>query len=51
MFYFVIIVIFIVSLIFALRSAIRLGDKPSIKDVKKSLDKDRVIFKGHSSSV
>lgn len=51
MFYFVIIIIFIISLILALRSVRRLGDKPSIRDVKKSLDKDRVIFKGHSSSV
>jgi len=50
MFYAILFLIFVISLLLALHSAKRLGEKPSIKDVKKSLDKDRVIFKSHSSS-
>jgi hypothetical protein len=45
-----VIVLFIISFILALRASRRLMEKPSIKDVKKSLDKHRVIFRGHSSS-
>lgn len=50
MFYIVVLIILIVSFILALKSAKNLNDKPAIKEVKKSLDKDRVIFQNHSSS-
>ena len=42
--------ILIVSFILALRSLKNLDEKPEIGDVKKSLDKSRVIFHSHSSS-
>jgi hypothetical protein len=42
------IILLIVSFVLAVKSARKLNDKPSIKDVKRSLDKDRVIY--HSSS-
>jgi hypothetical protein len=50
MFIFAIIIIFIISLILAFRSIRTLNEKPGIKAVKKSLDKDRVIYHSHSSS-
>jgi hypothetical protein len=40
----------IVSFLLALRSLKTFNEKPDIKDVKKSLDKDRIIFQSHSSS-
>jgi len=40
----------IISFLFALRSLKTYNAKPNIKDVKKSLDKDRIILQSHSSS-
>ncbi len=48
MFVTITVLLFILSFILALRSAAKLGEKPSIKNVKKSIDKDKIIF--HSSS-
>lgn len=42
-------VILLISFILALFSLKSLNEKPGIKDVKKSLDKERVIYRGHSS--
>lgn len=50
MFIFVVLIIFIISFLLALKSARTINEKPETKDVKKSLDKDRVIFQSHSSS-
>ena len=50
MFYIVLLIILLVSFLLALKSARKLNEKPAIKEVKKSLDKDRVIFQNHSSS-
>jgi len=46
----IIIVLFLISFFLAINSARKIGEKPKIGDVKKSLDKHRVIFKGQSSS-
>lgn len=45
----IVIVLLIISFLLAIRSAVRLNEKPEISDVKKSLDKNRVIFHSHSS--
>lgn len=50
MFIFAVILIFIVSFILALRSVKTIGDKPKVTEVKKSIDKDRIVFQTHSSS-
>ena len=50
MFYIVLFIILLISFLLALKSAKNLNEKPAIKEVKKSLDKDRVIFQNHSSS-
>lgn len=50
MFILIVILLFIVSLLLSFRSLKTLNDKPGVGEVKKSLDKDRIIFKGHSSS-
>lgn len=50
MFIFIVLALFIVSFVLALRSIKTVNEKPGIKDVKKSLDKNRVIFHSHSSS-
>lgn len=50
MLYQIIVIIFIISLILALRSLKSLNEKPKISDVKKGLDKDRVISQSRSSS-
>lgn len=42
-------VILLISFILALFSLKSLNEKPGIKEIKKSLDKDRVIYRGHSS--
>lgn len=42
-------IILFISFILALFSLKSLNEKPGIKDVKKSLDKERVIYRGHSS--
>ena len=51
MFYLVVLIILIISFLLALKSAKSVNEKPAIKEVKKSLDKDRVIFQNHPSSV
>jgi len=45
----IILVILLISFILALYSLKSLNEKPGIKEVKKSLDKERVIYRGHSS--
>lgn len=52
MFLAIVIILFIVSFLLALKSLKTVNEKPQIKDVKKSLDKNRVIFQSqnHSSS-
>jgi len=47
MFLAAIIIIFLISFLLALRSLKSLNEKPKIGHVKKSLDKERVIY--HSS--
>jgi len=44
------IVLFIVSFLLALKSMRKINEKPEIESVKKSLDKNKVIFQSHSSS-
>lgn len=50
MFYFIILILLIVSFVLALKSLKSIGDKPKISEVKKSLDKNRIVFQSHSSS-
>lgn len=50
MFLGVILILLVVSFLLALRSTRTVNQKPEVKDVKRSLDKDRVIYHGHSSS-
>ena len=50
MFIIAILIIFIVSFILALRSLRTLNEKPGIKAIKRSLDKNRVIYHARSSS-
>jgi hypothetical protein len=50
MFIFAVIVIFIIAFVLALKSLKTLNEKPGIKAVKRSLDKDRVIYHSRSSS-
>ncbi len=45
----IVLVILLISFLLALYSLKNLNEKPGIKDVKKSLDKERVIYRGHSS--
>ncbi|KKP81082.1 MAG: hypothetical protein UR81_C0007G0008 [Candidatus Levybacteria bacterium GW2011_GWB1_35_5] len=45
----IILVILLISFILALYSLKSLNEKPGIKEIKKSLDKERVIYRGHSS--
>ncbi len=45
----IILTILLISFILALYSLKSLNEKPGIKEVKKSLDKERVIYRGHSS--
>lgn len=45
----IILVILLISFILALYSLESLNEKPGIKEIKKSLDKERVIYRGHSS--
>ena len=49
MFLIVIIILLIISFVLALKSMKGLNEKPGIKTVKRSLDKDRVIFHSRSS--
>lgn len=50
MFIQIVVVLFIISFFWALKSVKTVNEKPEVKDVKKSLDKNRVIFHSHSSS-
>lgn len=50
MFIQIVILLFIISFLLALRSLKFVNEKPEVGDVKKSLDKNRVIFHSHSSS-
>ena len=45
----IVLVILLISFLLALYSLKNLNEKPGIKDVKKSLDKERVIYRGYSS--
>lgn len=49
MFLMAVTIIFILSFVLAVYSLKSLNEKPPIKDVKRSLDKHRIIFHGHSS--
>jgi len=49
MFFGIVFIIFIVSFILALRSLTTVNEKPEVKDVKKSLDKHRIIYHSQSS--
>jgi hypothetical protein len=42
------ILLLILSLVLAIKSARKINEKPSVKNVKKSLDKDRIIFQSSS---
>jgi hypothetical protein len=48
MFILITIGLFIISFILAVKSARKINEKPSVRNVKKGLDKSRVIY--HSSS-
>lgn len=50
MFIQIVAILFIISFLLALRSLKSVNEKPEVEDVKKSLDKNRVIFHSHSSS-
>lgn len=50
MFIEIILVLFLISFLMALRSLKTINDKPGIKDVKKSLDKNKIIYRSQSSS-
>lgn len=50
MFIQIVVVLLIISFLWALKSVKTVNEKPEVKDVKKSLDKNRVIFHSHSSS-
>lgn len=45
----IILVILSLSFFLALYSLKSLNEKPGVKEIKKSLDKERVIYRGHSS--
>lgn len=47
MFVNILIFLFIISFLMAIRSARKLNEKPSVKSVKRSADKDKII--AHSS--
>lgn len=49
MFIFIALILLAVSFILAVRSLKTVNEKPEIKDVKKSLDKDRIIYHSQSS--
>jgi hypothetical protein len=46
----IVLILLLVSFILALSSAAKVNEKPEVKDVKKSLDKSRVIFHDHTSA-
>ena len=49
MFIIIVLILLIVSFLLALRSVKTVNEKPEVKDVKKSLDKDRIIYHSQSS--
>lgn len=50
MFIFIVIILFVISFLLSLRSLKTFNEKPEIGDIKKSLDKDKIVFQSHSSS-
>jgi hypothetical protein len=50
MFIFAIFILLIISFILALGSLKSINKKPGIKEIKKSLDKDRIIYHSRVSS-
>lgn len=50
MFISITIFILIISFLLSLKSLKTINEKPEVKHVKKSLDKDKIIFQSHSSS-
>lgn len=49
MFIQIVAVLFLISFLMALRALKNVNEKPKIKEVKKSLDKNRIIFHSKSS--
>lgn len=49
LFFAVLVLLLIVSILLAMRSLKKINERPQIEEVKKSLDKHRIIFHGHSS--
>lgn len=49
MFIIIVLILLLISFLLSLKSLKTLNEKPGIKDIKKSLDKHRVIFHSHSS--
>lgn len=49
MFIAAILLLLLISFLLSLKSLKTVNEKPGIKEVKKSLDKQRVIFHNHSS--
>lgn len=49
MFITIVLILLVVSFVLALRSLKTVNEKPEVKDVKKSLDKHRVIYHSQSS--
>ncbi|MEK7160088.1 MAG: hypothetical protein AAB702_01240 [Patescibacteria group bacterium] len=45
----IVVVLFIISFLMALKSLRTVNEKPKVNDVKKSLDKNRIIFHSKSS--
>lgn len=46
----IVIILFLISFLMALRSLRTINEKPKVGDVKKSLDKNKIIFHSQSSS-
>lgn len=49
MFIQIVIVLFLISFLMALRSLKTVNEKPKIKEVKKSLDKNKILYHSKSS--
>lgn len=50
MFYKILIALFVISFFWALLSLRKINNKPDINNVKKKLNKSRVVFQGKSGS-
>lgn len=50
MFIQIVLILFLISFLLALRSLKTVNEKPKVGHVKKSLDKDRVLYHSHSVS-